>query len=191
MAGAIGLAFERRERAIGKISAPRIAQRPPAGGCWNVLQPQPSHLSDLGYAKARSWPPVVPRRNFGIVSDGGAGALRVDVGPSGMRWRPFGPRRAERALPAHGGASAAQFDSDPACLADDRVSGSDAKRRGDVACAFSLKSEPLEVLDCLGGPQHLHGSNRCRCGVPPRGIGLRVDILVPAGRGDVAASAAQ
>jgi hypothetical protein len=78
--------------------------------------------------------------------------------------------RAGRTLPARGDAPAAEFDPDPARLANDSVSGSDAERRGDVACALSLESELLEILDYLGGPQHLHGSNGCRCGDPPRGM---------------------
>src|ERR1700722_5998915 len=153
MAGAIGLASDRREPTIGEISASRIAKRPPARGVTNVLQPQPSHLSDLGYAKARPRRPAVPRRDLKIVSGGSTGALCVGVGPSGMGRRPLETRRAGGALPAHGGAPAAvEFDPDPTRLADDGVSGSDAERRGDVACAFSLKSKPLEVFDGFGGP---------------------------------------
>ena len=157
MAGAIGLPSDRREPAIGEISAPRIAQRPPAGGVANLLEPQPSHLSDLDYAKAPPCRPADPRRDLGIASEGSAGALCVGVGPSVTGCRPLGASRAGWPLPAHGGApAAAEFDPDPARLANDGVSGSDAERRGDVACALSLKSELLEVLDCLGGPQHLH-----------------------------------
>ena len=61
MAGAIGLASDRREPAIGELSAPRIAERPPAGGFTNVLEPQPSHLADLGLRqspKPASLPPA-------------------------------------------------------------------------------------------------------------------------------------
>jgi hypothetical protein len=73
-----------------------------------------------------------------------------------MRGRPLGPSRAGRLLPAYGSApAAAEFDSDPARLANDGVSGSDAERRRNVACALSLQSELLEVFDGLGGPQHL------------------------------------
>ena len=61
MAGAIGLAFDRRKPAIGEISASRIAERPPAGGFANVLEPQPSHLSDLGFAEGSKPPPSPPR----------------------------------------------------------------------------------------------------------------------------------
>ena len=170
MAGAIGLASDRREPAIGELSAPRIAKRPPAGGVTNVLQPQPSHLANLDFGKAPSRPPFPPL-DRGIASGGSVGALVAGVGPSVTSRGPLGPSRAGSALLAHGGAPAAgKFDSDPARLANDGVSGSDAERRGDVACALSLESELLEILDCLGGPQHLHGSNRCRCGDPPRGM---------------------
>ena len=170
MAGAIGLPSGRREPAIGEVSASRIAQRPPAGGFTNVLEPQPSHLSDLGLAKA---PPAAlpsPGQDLGIASSGGDGAVvRRRLGRAVMRCRPLGPSRAGRALPAHGGAPAAvEFDPDPARLANDGVSGSDAERRRDVACALSLESELLEVLDGLGGPQHCACSNRCRCGVQRR-----------------------
>ena len=92
-----------------------------------------------------------PGETLGIASGGSAAALCV--GPSVMRCRPLGPSRAGWALPAHGGAAASvEFDPDPARLANDGVSGSDAERRRDVACALSLESELLEILDGLGGP---------------------------------------
>jgi hypothetical protein len=72
-----------------------------------------------------------------------------------MRSRPSGPTRASLHFAPSGGAPAAQFDPDPARLANDGVSGSDAERGCDVACALSLKSEFLEILDGFGGPQHL------------------------------------
>jgi predicted TPR repeat methyltransferase len=58
VAGAVGLPFDRREPTIGEIPASRIAERPPAGGFTNVLEPEPSHLSDLGFAKHPHRPPV-------------------------------------------------------------------------------------------------------------------------------------
>src|ERR1700684_3565797 len=78
----------------------------------------------------------------------------------GAHWRraaraaPF-PRAetppARRALPARGDPPAAEFDSDPARLADDGVTGSDTERRGDVACALSLDGEFFLVLGDLRG----------------------------------------
>ena len=48
----------RREPAIGELPASRIAERPPAGEFANLLEPQPSHLSDLGFAKGPGRLPV-------------------------------------------------------------------------------------------------------------------------------------
>src|ERR1700685_4147195 len=99
MAGAIRLPSDRSEPAIGEISAPRIAQRPPAGGFTNVLEPQPSHLSDLDYAKASPCRPAVHRRDLGIASGGNAAALRVGVGPSGIGGGPLERAPGGGALP--------------------------------------------------------------------------------------------
>ena len=100
MAGAIGLALRRREPAIGEIPASRIAERPPAGGFANLLEPHPPHLPDLGFAKG-------PRRPSlpGSTWRSRAGATRrawlVGAGRSGSDRRPLRPSRAlARALPA-------------------------------------------------------------------------------------------
>jgi hypothetical protein len=192
MAGAIGLAFGRREPAISEISASRIAERPPAGGFANVLETQPQHLSDLGFAIAPRRPPPLPGRE--TASGGGVGALVIGVVPRVMSsGRPLGATRARRRRLRRGGApsAATELDPDPARLADDRVSGSHAKRHSDVACALAFMSKPLEVFDGLGGPQHLRGSNRCRCGVPSRAEWVKVDILFLGEQRDVAAPIAR
>jgi hypothetical protein len=152
MAGAIRLPSDRREPAIREIPASWIAERPSAGGFANVLETQPTHFSDLGLAEHPRRPSFHGRKSVG---GDGLGARFVSAAPRWVGTWPLRPSGARRRLPAHGGApAAAEFDSDPACLANDRVSGSDAERHGDVACAFSLKSEPFEILNRLGCPQH-------------------------------------
>jgi len=151
MAGAIGLAFGRCEPAIGEVSASRIAQRPPTGEFPNVLEAQPSHLSDLGFVEGPGGPSARTGRE---TASGGMSARIIGVGPGEPDGRPLGPASADRRGARRAGAApaAAELDSNPTRLADDRVSGSDAKRRSDMACALSRKSQRLEILDCLGGP---------------------------------------
>jgi hypothetical protein len=60
MAGAIGLALDRLEPAIGELPAFRIAERPPAGKFANLLEPHPPHFSDFGFAKRPNRLPLLP-----------------------------------------------------------------------------------------------------------------------------------
>jgi hypothetical protein len=181
MAGAIGLPLGRRQSAIGELPASRIPQRPATGGFANVLEAQPSHLSDLGVTKDPGWPPL-PRLDPGI--EGAVGPRAGGAGPSVRSTRPLRATRARLAC-SWAAPAATEFNPDPARLADNRISGRDAEGRGDVARALSFKSEPFEILDRLGCPQHLHGPNSCRCAVPAARNGLTMDILVLAERGDV------
>jgi hypothetical protein len=89
----------------------------------------------------------------------------------------LGPTRARRGRARWGApAAAVELDSDPARLADDSVTGSHAERRSDVACALSFKSKPLEVLDCLGGPQHFNAPIAVAAAFARAGF-VKVDIL--------------
>src|SRR5689334_4909449 len=111
MARAIRMTSEPREPAISEIAASRIAERPPAGGVANLLQPHPSHLSDLDDRGASLRRGAVRRPTLQITSAGCAGASFLDARPLVMRCRPLRPRRALCPLPPRGGAPAAgEFD---------------------------------------------------------------------------------
>ena len=96
MARAIGVALDGREPAIGEFPASRIAERPPAGRFANVLEPHPSHLSNLGFAKSPRRLSVIPRRDFANPSKGARWALLAGAGLSMPNARPLRFARALR-----------------------------------------------------------------------------------------------
>jgi hypothetical protein len=149
MAGAIRVAFGRLEPAIGEIPAGRVAERPSAGGFANVFEPHPPHLANLGFAKR---PRRSPRR---FMTGVGGGVLLASAGlgvrnsrqsrPVWMSGRPAGRGAAPGPV---------EFDAQSTRFANHGVAGRGAERPSDETRASSFKSQPYEILDRLGCPQH-------------------------------------
>jgi hypothetical protein len=151
MGGAIGVALGRFEPAIGEIPAPRIAEWPSAGESANVLEPHAPHLPNLGFGKNPCRLPLrFIRRGDGGVPLAGNGR---GVGNS-RQWRPI--RASRRPAGRIGAPAAVELDPDSVRLADHGVAGRGVERRSDDARASSFESQPFEILDRLGCPQHLH-----------------------------------
>ena len=176
MAGAIGLAFRRREPAIGEVPASRIAERPPAGGFANLLEPQPPHLPDLGFAKGPRIPalpglgPGIARKGEGRAWLGGARRMVGDRRPL----RPARPVLLDAA------ARPPPFSLIPIRLALPMTALRDPTPSAAAMPAALFPSRASFLRSSTASAVHSIGcSNSDRCGVPAARNGLKSGYSFP------------
>ena len=150
MAGAIGFALGGRQPTKGELPAPGISEGPATGEFADLFETDSLHLSNFGLA-------MRPRSLVWRMNQSGAPFL-ADARKPGNR-RPFRPTRAPGYAVRRATAAAGEFDPDPVRFADDRISGRHPERCSDEARTPSFESELFEILNSIGCPLHLHGSN--------------------------------